>query len=163
MTPPERTKDLQERLKNKSLTMSNFIKECVLWQFEPECVGDLDVLQYPPAPEEWIRYEQMDQKEKDRIDPSFFREKSISWYLQQKDHVYSHNTGLYGWLREMKADIPDVAENLTLHRAMDEKIYAFKRWMNLLPKHKIEGYEYKPQRDHTEPERVADIFGGSVV
>ncbi len=124
----DRKNQLLTQLKDKTLTMNQFMEECYRWSLEPQIWQDIDVLSYPEPPKEWVEYENLSLKDRAKLGEEFFHQLPIKNYLYEKGRVYSQNYAHWDWLKQMKEFFPE-AENEILHRKVDEKLEIFNSWL----------------------------------
>ncbi|MDD5387576.1 MAG: hypothetical protein PHQ22_10325 [Sulfuricurvum sp.] len=170
--PVEHKNKLLKDYKDGVLTYERFIASCVVWLQEPSLWKDIIVKYEPPPPQikEWQDYETMSKYEKAKIGESFYNIPEIAHYISLKNHALRWNIGMYGWLKEQKEIIPDIAENLDIHKKLDMKIYEFRDWIRrFAPKHisfkeSQERHEYvgQPEEVGEVAKAALDTFGGQV-
>ena len=170
MNSPERKNKLLTDLKEKKLTMNQFLIECALWSLEPPCFAEIIVKQYPVPPPEWQEYADLNPKDKREMKPEFFHQLPIKLYLQSRSRILSWNKGQYDRLKEIKAVLPDTQENFNHHQRIDAKLREFERWLKLFyPKPGPVLYEDQDQeRKVVEPvgvimEGILSTFNGGIV
>ena len=137
MTDSEHSKDLLNRLAVGSLTMEEFLETNARWFID--C--DIPFLSSPLRPPELIDYDNLSERERDRVKPDFWRQKSVYAFAEEKERVRATNKGNLEWLYEFKRYIPK--EDEYIHKKYQEQINRF-----LYP---------KPVED------IKDFFGGSVL
>jgi hypothetical protein len=163
--PVERKNKMLKELKDGVITYAQFITSCLAWLMEPELWREIIVKYEPPPPQikEWTDYVNMSTFEKSKMTEAFFRIPEIERYLKAKSEAFSWNIGMYGWLKEQKAIIPDTAENLGIHRKLDAKIYEFKNWMRRFAPKYIGFEEAKERRvEREQPEEVGDMASSAI-
>ena len=163
---------LLNSLRDGTTTRQEFIKSCVVWLMEPRLWRDIYVKHDPTPPQcrEWDDYVHMSKTEKAKVNERFYDIPEIATYFKAKDYVNSLNIGMYGWLKEQKSEIPDIAENLEIHRKLDAKIYEFRNWIRrFAPKYvssepqEDDGRSYNPSPASEFVGSVVDKFDGRIV
>ena len=140
----ERKNRLLDMPKKTKEDMNKFLEECYLWSLEPQVWMDIELLNYPRPPKEWLEYENLPLTQKSKIGFEFFSQLPIREYLMAKNRVIAHNYGHFSWLKEMKAFFPEDVEHCILHRQLDEKILEFSNWFS----------DYDPVKN-----QIKEVFG----
>jgi hypothetical protein len=134
---------------------------------EDNCWSEIVTQQLPIKPQILVDYEGLTVAEKLKINYStVISYPSVKDYIEKSGKAISHNLGMYGYLSEIKQDIPDNPEHLEMHKEIDRKIIGFKEWLtsNCLNVFKQETPQETLLPVATKDEnKILDIFGGSIL
>ena len=137
------------------------MEECFMWTLEPQIWQDIELLNYPAPPKEWVEYEGLGTLGKSKVGEEFFHQFVIKEYLQKRSWVFAENFGIWDWLKQMRKFFPRDNEHIVLHEKIVGKLGEFNQWFI---RHHPEmekmrrAPEAQPEKQSPEVETIKDIF-----
>jgi len=127
ISDPERKNQLLKKLADDG-NMDEFLEGCYLWTLEQQVWMDIFPLDLPTPPQEWLEYEALDRKAKEKLDSGFLNQLVIKEYLRKRSSVESSNYSNKFWLKEMRDFFAKRAGMVETVKIIEERFELFNDW-----------------------------------